>query len=255
MPDDENVALSYLAEGARKKVTVTLDHVFNGVGTNGDILLENVRVGHDTGIKSVLLVFSNFITLLFIFSAIRKAKATSDINRKACLYFVTTLMFFGMIISIFYHTCQSTGICIGASFTQWQINDHFTANLSVVSAILLAITIDDVIFYSIGGVSYIISSILLVSRDPLSVVPTIQIVGIGLILALYKHLLIDQGRITGNISRFSLKWIFFGILTAVVGSAFYIFDTGSNYFWAHSMWHLSSSLSALFILWGCTVDK
>lgn len=255
MEEDEGNTFAYLLSHLRKfGMTVTNEHVSTTLASERDVLLENVRVGHDTGLKSALLVFSNFITLAFIFVAIQKAKNARTSDRKACLYFVATLMFFGMIISIFYHTCQSTGICIGAEFERWQINDHFTANLSVVSAILLVITVDDVLFYSSAGVAYIIISVLLVSSDPLSVVPTIQIVGLGGILGLVKHVMIDQGRITGDQARFSLRWIALGILTAVAGSAFYIFDSGTIYFWAHSAWHVASSVSALFIFLGCTAD-
>jgi len=252
--DESNVFSTVLVRLRQFGMTVTNEHVSLSLENNQDVLLENVRVGHDTGLKSALLVFSNFVTLAFILVAIQKAKNSRTRERKSCLYFVSTLMFFGMIISILYHTCQSTGICIGSAFEQWQINDHFTANLSVVSAILLVITIDDVLFYSSAGVAYIIISVLLVSSDPLSVLPTIQIVGLGCILGLVKHVLIDQGQITGTQARFSVKWIILGVLTAMAGSAFYIFDSGASYFWAHSVWHLVSSISAMFILLGCTAD-
>lgn len=255
MEEDETNVFSTILTRLRKfGMTVTKEHVSVSLESDRDMLLEYVRVGHDTGLKSALLVFSNFVTLAFILVAIQKAKNSRTRERSSCLYFVSTLMFFGMIISIFYHTCQSTGICIGIAFEQWQINDHFTANLSIVSAILLVITVDDIVFYSSAGVAYIIISILLVSSDPLSVLPTVQVIGLGCIMGLVKHVLIDQGRITGNQARFSVKWIVFGILTAVVGSGFYMFDSGANYYWAHSDWHLASSLSALFIFLGCTAD-
>lgn len=255
MEEDEGNTFSYLLSHLRKfGMTVTNEHLSTSIEADRDVLLQNVRVGHDTGMKAVLLIFSNFTTLAFIFVAIQKAKNSKLNDRKACLYFVATLMLFGMMISTFYHTCQSTGICIGVEFEQWQINDHFTANLSVVSAILLIITTDDILFYSSAGVAYIIISVLLISSDPLSVVPTIQIVALGCILGLVKYVMIDQGRITNDHARFSIKWIIFGILTAVTGSAFYIFDSGTNYFWAHSCWHEASSLSALFILLGCTAN-
>lgn len=252
--DNENPISALFAHLRKFGMTVTDDHVSMSIESQHDAVLENVRVGHDTGLKSVMLVFSNFITLAFVFVAIQKAKNSATRERRGCLYFVSTLMLFGMLISIFYHTCQSTGVCIGVPFEQWQINDHFTANLSVVSAILLVITIDDLLFYASAGVAYIIVSVLLVSSDPLSVLPTIQIVGLGSILGLVKHLLVDQGKITGSHKRFSIGWLIAGFVTAVAGSAFYMFDSGSNYFWAHSSWHVSSSTSALFIVLGCTAD-
>lgn len=237
--------------------TVTRDHASNRFRANDatdGAFLENVPMGEDTGLKGAFLIFSNIPMLLVVFAAILKANNTKSRNQRTAYLFCATLFFFGMIISTFYHTCQSIGVCIGQSFHTWQLSDHSTANLCIVAIILIIISDDDPIFYAVAGVGYIVLSVLFVIADPVSVRSSIQIITVGAALAFVKYALVDQGRFESFEQRFSVKWATAGAIFGTLGSAFYIFDAGPSYYWAHGSWHVASAIAELCLFMAFTAD-
>lgn len=86
----------------------------------------------------VLLVFSNLTYWFPVVQAYRYGKRAPDGGY--FYFFVGSVIFVAMLVSIFYHLCQTTGYCFLQTLTFWTISDHISAPVMMAMLILFIVT-------------------------------------------------------------------------------------------------------------------
>lgn len=192
-----------------------------------------------------------------------------------------------MVVSMFYHTCQTTSVCFHLGLERWTISDHFTA-----PALLAAIAIATVNSYSIDAVmqhfrqawavgttavtkgefpelfardaalnykwtagitwAYVIVTFLSTMCHPYSMQNFLIVIAFGMCVILFKIAIIDNGNPENIQRRISLPDFITGLVLIAISLVYFVLD-GFFYYWQfHSLWHLFSYLGVYFYAAGIT---
>lgn len=194
---------------------------------------------------------------------------------------------FSCVVSMFYHTCQTTTVCFHLGLERWTISDHFTAPL-----LLAAIAIATVNSYSIDAVmlrfrqawevgldgvvkgefpevfardaalnfkwtagitwAYIIIVFLSTICHPYSMQHNLIVIAFGLCVILIKIVVIDNGNPENIQRRISVPDLIVGLVLIAISLVYFVLD-GFFYYWQfHSLWHTFSYIGVYFYAAGIT---
>ena len=196
--------------------------------------------------------FSIFSHVLFVVFIVRAWRLRD--------YFGAVMVSFLTLISILYHTCQTTDVCMGIPLLRWQTNDHGSASIApyVILWVIMAspgpthTTRTRLLAYAL---SYIpLSCVILywtLLYHPLDIVPTLVIVVMGgLGFTIYYALFRVEPYVHASSPKFpthayNLKVVWFGggVVTGIVGGLFFIIPDNSSLL--HSWWHVFISASLI----------
>jgi hypothetical protein len=230
-------------------------------------------------LKAILLICSN----LFMIPAI-------IFGYKIRSFYVATSILITMVVSILYHTCDSTGACLGnASVDTWRTVDHAFANNAIAMTFIILLEFDKPLIkmlkfihlpdeeilqfvtteYNIEKIRYISrlklwgdfikvmytsAIIIYVNIRPTDETVTPFVILIGN-MAIFVKLIMLSDKERAIFTSFYWNSLIIGVIMGVIAIFFYSINNLNGLYWVwHTLWHSLGFLSLYFLQMGMTKD-
>lgn len=103
-------------------------------------------------------------------------------------------------------------------------------------------------------ITYIFVVVFTIYAIPLTTQSFLIIILFGVLFALIKIFVIEEGNPEYLENRFDFKNLLIGVILIIISLIFYFIDAYMAYWLFHSLWHLSFNIGALFLFLGVTRD-
>ncbi|XP_032665040.1 post-GPI attachment to proteins factor 6-like isoform X2 [Odontomachus brunneus] len=185
-------------------------------------------------VSSIMLILSNAFFIPAIYLAVKR-----ELYAEGLVYFAT------MLCSSFYHACdQNDAFCI-TKYEALQYSDFFSSILAFwVTLVAMAKLTSK--FVSICHMTGVFLITLLVQINKMYLFSTLIPLLMGILIYVVMHTY--RNIRTGKWKKPRGKMII-GLLLAIIGVLLYSFiETEGNYGYVHSVWHITISMSLIFLL-------
>lgn len=189
------------------------------------------------------MLFSNFFGLLVVIQAYYFAWRDPRYRLFTLIY--GTAILASVVVSFFYHLCQSASACVILDFHRWRLFDHITATNSVsVNVLLLA---GRSVTAWIGPISFVYLgfTIFCVFAFPFDIRASVTVLVGGFVLVLVARLVVLRGAPFGRpigkhrfVSQVSWPYLLLSLFFIAVGVLLYaVLDSDEDYPLTHPSWH------------------